>query len=82
MMTLRSLVVTVLLTAIATSVRAEEIVVSNYATSANGMPFGVALAKGYFKDEGAQHHGDSFHRQAAARHCATCWPAEACLMAK
>jgi NitT/TauT family transport system substrate-binding protein len=31
---------------------AEEIVVSNYAVSANGMPFGVALAKGYFKDEG------------------------------
>jgi NitT/TauT family transport system substrate-binding protein len=31
---------------------AEEIVVSNYAVSANGMPFGIALAKGYFKDEG------------------------------
>ena len=31
---------------------AEEIVVSNYAVSANGMPFGVAMAKGYFKDEG------------------------------
>jgi NitT/TauT family transport system substrate-binding protein len=31
---------------------AEEIVVSNYAVSANGMPFGVALAKGYFKEEG------------------------------
>jgi NitT/TauT family transport system substrate-binding protein len=31
---------------------AEEIVVSNYGVSANGMPFGVALAKGYFKDEG------------------------------
>jgi len=31
---------------------AEELVVSNYAVSANGMPFGVALAKGYFKDEG------------------------------
>jgi len=30
----------------------EEIVVSNYAVSANGMPFGVAMAKGYFKDEG------------------------------
>jgi NitT/TauT family transport system substrate-binding protein len=36
----------------AISGHAEEIVVSNYATSANGMPFGVALAKGYFKDEG------------------------------
>ncbi len=52
MKTLCALAVTVFLAAIATSVRAEEIVVSNYATSANGMPFGVALAKGYFKDEG------------------------------
>ena len=34
------------------SAGAEEIVVSNYAVSANGMPFGVAMAKGYFKDEG------------------------------
>ena len=33
--------------------RAEEIVVSNYGVSANGMPFAVALAKGFFKDEGA-----------------------------
>src|SRR5215469_847318 len=33
-------------------VAAEEIAVSNYAVSANGMPFGVAMAKGYFKDEG------------------------------
>jgi len=31
---------------------AEEIAVGNYGVSANGMPFGVALAKGYFKDEG------------------------------
>ncbi len=31
----------------------EEIVVSNYGVSANGMPFAVAMAKGYFKDEGA-----------------------------
>ena len=35
-----------------TGANAEEIVVSNYGVSANGMPFGVALAKGYFKDEG------------------------------
>lgn len=35
------------------SVRAEEIVVSNYGVSANGMPFAVAMAKGYFKEEGA-----------------------------
>jgi NitT/TauT family transport system substrate-binding protein len=38
--------------AAASIARAEELVVSNYAVSANGMPFGVALAKGYFKDEG------------------------------
>jgi NitT/TauT family transport system substrate-binding protein len=40
------------LTAALSHAGAEEIVVSNYGTSANGMPFGVALAKGYFKDEG------------------------------
>ena len=34
------------------SASAEEIAVGNYGVSANGMPFGVALAKGYFKDEG------------------------------
>jgi len=33
--------------------RAENIAVSNYGSSANGMPFGVALAKGFFKEEGA-----------------------------
>jgi NitT/TauT family transport system substrate-binding protein len=33
--------------------RAEDIVVSNYGVSANGMPFAVALDKGYFKEEGA-----------------------------
>lgn len=33
--------------------RAEDIVVSNYAVSANGMPYAVAEAKGYFKEEGA-----------------------------
>jgi NitT/TauT family transport system substrate-binding protein len=32
---------------------AEEIAVGNYGSSANGMPFGIALAKGYFQDEGA-----------------------------
>jgi len=31
---------------------AEEIAVGNYGVSANGMPFGVALVKGYFKEEG------------------------------
>lgn len=35
------------------STRAEEIVVSNYGVSANGMPFAVAMEKGFFKEEGA-----------------------------
>jgi NitT/TauT family transport system substrate-binding protein len=35
------------------AVRAEEIVVSNYGISANGMPYAVALAKGFFKAQGA-----------------------------
>src|SRR5438309_10670768 len=42
----------VLLACIAASASAEEIAVGNYGVSANGMPFGVALVKGYFKDEG------------------------------
>ncbi len=33
-------------------VAAEEIAVGNYGVAANGMPFGVARAKGYFKQEG------------------------------
>jgi NitT/TauT family transport system substrate-binding protein len=41
-----------LLALVATTTAAEELVVSNYGVSANGMPFGVAMAKGYFKDEG------------------------------
>jgi NitT/TauT family transport system substrate-binding protein len=39
--------------AFAGAVRAEDIVVSNYGVSANGMPFAVAMAKGFFKQEGA-----------------------------
>src|SRR2546429_1137851 len=42
----------VLLACIAASASGEEIAVGNYGVSANGMPFGVALVKGYFKDEG------------------------------
>jgi NitT/TauT family transport system substrate-binding protein len=38
--------------AFASTAHAQEIVVSNYGVSANGMPFAVALEKGYFKDEG------------------------------
>jgi NitT/TauT family transport system substrate-binding protein len=40
------------LCAVIASAHAEEIAVGNYGVSANGMPFGVALVKGYFKDEG------------------------------
>lgn len=36
---------------------AEEIVVSNYGVAANGMPYAVALAKGFFKEEGADISG-------------------------
>ena len=39
--------------AAATAAHSEEIVVSNYGVSANGMPYAVALAKDYFKAEGA-----------------------------
>src|SRR5512144_326614 len=38
--------------ALAVSAAAEEIVVSNYGVSANGMPFAIAMEKGYFKEEG------------------------------
>ena len=47
-----SWVVAMLLAGLSLGAQAEELVVSNYGVSANGMPFGVALAKGYFKDEG------------------------------
>jgi NitT/TauT family transport system substrate-binding protein len=41
-------------TAVATvPARAEQIEVGNYAVSANGMPYAIAMAKGYFKDAGA-----------------------------
>src|SRR5450432_1009606 len=36
----------------AAAASAEELAIGNYGVSANGMPFGVALVKGYFKDEG------------------------------
>jgi NitT/TauT family transport system substrate-binding protein len=36
-----------------TAAHSEDIAVGNYGSSANGMPFGIALAKGYFKEEGA-----------------------------
>jgi NitT/TauT family transport system substrate-binding protein len=52
MKSLVSLLLGSLVAASAGSVGAEEIAVGNYGVSANGMPFGVALVKGYFKDEG------------------------------
>src|SRR5258705_3859439 len=47
-----SLFAGVVVAAAAAGVSAEEIAVGNYGVSANGMPFGVALVKGYFKEEG------------------------------
>jgi NitT/TauT family transport system substrate-binding protein len=38
---------------LATAAKAEEIVVSNYAQTVNGMPYAVAKGLGYFKQEGA-----------------------------
>ncbi|HTP48492.1 MAG TPA: ABC transporter substrate-binding protein [Casimicrobiaceae bacterium] len=40
------------LAAVSSVAGAEEIAVGNYGVSANGMPFAVALEKGYFKEEG------------------------------
>ena len=37
----------------ASHARADDIVVSNYGVSANGMPFAVAMDKGFFQQEGA-----------------------------
>jgi NitT/TauT family transport system substrate-binding protein len=34
-------------------VRAEQIVVSNYGIAANGMPYAIAMEKGFFREEGA-----------------------------
>lgn len=50
---LRGFVALALASLVATAAGAEELVVSNYGVSANGMPYAVALEKGYFKEEGA-----------------------------
>src|SRR6185295_1247962 len=47
-----SLFLATMFSAFAATAAAEELAVGNYGVSANGMPFGVAMAKGYFKDEG------------------------------
>ncbi|HVE49624.1 MAG TPA: ABC transporter substrate-binding protein [Casimicrobiaceae bacterium] len=49
---LGSTLLALVVTAFASVSVAQEIVVSNYGVSANGMPFAVAMEKGYFKDEG------------------------------
>jgi NitT/TauT family transport system substrate-binding protein len=52
-MTARSLLVFALVVAMPAVPAADEIVVSNYGVTTNGMPFAVALAKGFFKAQGA-----------------------------
>src|SRR5882757_6069981 len=52
-MTARSLLVFALILSIPAAAAADEIVVSNYGVTTNGMPFAVALAKGFFKQQGA-----------------------------
>src|SRR5690348_9130427 len=37
---------------VASAASAEQLAIGNYGSSANGMPFGVALHKGFFKEEG------------------------------
>ena len=39
------------------NIRAEQIVVSNYGIAANGMPYAIAMEKGFFKEEGADVSG-------------------------
>jgi NitT/TauT family transport system substrate-binding protein len=39
--------------ALASAAQAEQIVVSNYGIAANGMPYAIAMEKGFFKAEGA-----------------------------
>ena len=43
--------------AFAGSARAEQIVVSNYGIAANGMPYAIAMEKGFFKQQGADVSG-------------------------
>ena len=49
---LRHLALAAALAFTALPARAEQIAVGNFGVAANGMPFGVALTKGYFKEEG------------------------------
>ena len=77
-----SVVIGALLGAIGTSAAAEEIAVGNYGVSANGMPFGVALRQGLLQGGRRSTSPASSRRRAAARRCATCWPAAACRTAR
>jgi NitT/TauT family transport system substrate-binding protein len=49
---MQRLLVSIVIAMFCARAAAEEIAVGNYGVSANGMPFGVALVKGYFKEEG------------------------------
>jgi NitT/TauT family transport system substrate-binding protein len=53
----RSLALAFALAAGTNSVVAEQIVVSNYGVTTNGMPFAVAMEKGFFKEFGAEVDG-------------------------
>ena len=48
-----TLVLALIVALAASPLAAEQIVVSNYGVSANGMPYAVALEKGFFRQEGA-----------------------------
>ena len=52
-MALKSLILALGFAATLATANAEEIVVSNYGVAANGMPYAVAMAKGFFKQNGA-----------------------------
>ena len=52
-MTRHAAALAALLLAMPLAAGAEEIVVSNYGVTTNGMPFAVAMAKGFFKQQGA-----------------------------
>ncbi len=48
----RAVIPAIVLSLAASAASAEQLAIGNYGSSANGMPFGVALAKGFFKEEG------------------------------
>jgi NitT/TauT family transport system substrate-binding protein len=52
-MTRHAAALAALLLAMPLAANAEEIVVSNYGVTTNGMPYAVAMAKGFFKQQGA-----------------------------